>query len=136
MFGNGIYFADTPLKSWQYSKSKYFGLPAAHFFWMVLLLPLSLLCCSPLLVRRLLVDGPSLMLLSRVELGATKVKLKADTSETGHGPKSDQIYHSITALPRECGGALRVPEYIIYNPRQAQVEYILEFKEVARVSNA
>lgn len=111
MFGKGVYFADSPQKSMQYSQS-FFG-------------------------RR------KLLLLNRVELGQPKFMKMGARDETGYDPSSrrrwekfvptmggikrpSNAYDSVVAVTKDRGGSVQVPEYIIYDPRQAIVEYILE----------
>merc|ERR1712039_764121 len=89
MFGRGIYFADTPHKSWQYTSG----------------------------------GSKRLMLMSRVELGVVKLKKKGDSGQAGRHTQS------VVGLTEDQGGSLRAPEYVIYDPRQARVEYILELRE-------
>lgn len=112
MFGKGIYFADCPQKSLQYSNH--------------------------------IIGRGKLLLLCRVELGQPKFMKTADNLEEGfrtdHASnwfvpamsgilRPSNAYDSVVAVTRNHGGAVRVPEYIIYNPRQATVEYILEVEE-------
>jgi len=102
MFGRGIYFADTPQKSWQYA-TRAFG-------------------------------GTGIVLLNRVELGAAKLKKRAGSSESGYQGnllrRARSAYHSVIGLTMDQGGELRVPEYIVYDPLQARVEYVLVFRQV------
>ena len=103
MFGKGLYFADCPLKSLQYS-----SLP----------LGLGFFGC-----------GQRYMLLCAVELGTTKVK----TTASNHlDPDRDlrptllqrallgrRGFDSVSARPKSWFGfGLRAPEYIVYDARQ------------------
>ena len=103
MFGKGLYFADCPLKSLQYS-----SLP----------LGLGFFGC-----------GQRYMLLCAVELGTTKVK----TTASNHlDPDRDlrpsllqrallgrRDFDSVSARPKSWFGfGLRAPEYVVYDARQ------------------
>eukprot|EP00928_Gymnodinium_smaydae_P057765 TRINITY_DN40989_c0_g1_i1.p1 TRINITY_DN40989_c0_g1~~TRINITY_DN40989_c0_g1_i1.p1 ORF type:complete len:493 (+),score=28.09 TRINITY_DN40989_c0_g1_i1:41-1519(+) len=104
MFGKGIYFADTPLKSWQYSAKK----------------------------------KGTLMLLCDVALGNEK---KVKHAASRFDPKRDfkpswlhkmfgqKPFDSVVALPRCEGGAVNVPEYVVYNEAQTMPRYILHCAE-------
>merc|ERR1712137_378877 len=101
MFGKGIYFADCPQKSCKY---------ANH-----------------------IVGRGKLLLLNRVEMGQPKFMKRANNREVGYrsasGPRlltedglcsrPSDAYDSVVAVTTDKGGVVRVPEYVIYNPRQA-----------------
>jgi hypothetical protein len=107
MFGKGIYFADCPLKCWQYTD----GMP-----WR----PGVVLCCW-------------------VELGRPKCA-KSAMGNLSRPPQRSfwewltnaRAYDSVKGEDQEAGGALRVPEYIVYDPERAQIDYILEVWSVPK----
>ena len=103
MFGKGLYFADCPLKSLQYS-----SLP----------LGLGFFGC-----------GQRYMLLCAVELGTTKVKTTAsnhlDPDRDLRPPLLQRAllgrrdFDSVSARPKSWFGfGLRAPEYVVYDARQ------------------
>eukprot|EP00931_Biecheleriopsis_adriatica_P021900 TRINITY_DN14194_c0_g1_i1.p1 TRINITY_DN14194_c0_g1~~TRINITY_DN14194_c0_g1_i1.p1 ORF type:complete len:367 (-),score=26.43 TRINITY_DN14194_c0_g1_i1:43-1143(-) len=106
MFGKGVYFADTPLKSMQYAGG----------------------CFS------------RTMLLCEVELGNTMMKRMADNSlEGGEDMQRNwvmrtlfraQSFHSVTAVDGFMG-AVRVPEYVVFNPHQCVPRYLLVVKQAS-----
>jgi hypothetical protein len=111
MFGKGIYFADCPLKSWRYC----FPTQALSDMW------------------------PGLILMCWVTLGKERRQQNADHGLTGYREKrgfskfvawargsNDVAYDSIVGETEEVGGALRVPEYVIYTKDRARVDYIFE----------
>eukprot|EP00927_Polykrikos_kofoidii_P086702 TRINITY_DN9800_c0_g1_i2.p1 TRINITY_DN9800_c0_g1~~TRINITY_DN9800_c0_g1_i2.p1 ORF type:complete len:529 (+),score=53.38 TRINITY_DN9800_c0_g1_i2:83-1669(+) len=104
MFGKGIYFADTPMKSWQYSTRTKSGF----------------------------------LLLSDVNLGQPKVAKQAmnHLSADHLRPRSvvdwifgNRQFDSVVALSRGEGGAVNVPEYVVYRPSQVLPRYVLEVCE-------
>lgn len=104
MFGAGIYFADCPLKSWQYCRD---GRGAV------------LLCDVDL--------GNS-----RAETQATpKVSGTADLQPGWIAWLfGAETYDSVTAVAAEEGGSVRVPEYVVYSPGQAVPRYVLQLHRV------
>jgi len=101
MFGKGIYFADCPMKSWNYTD----GMP-----WRA-----------------------GVILLCWVELGKAKHAKAANASLTKpprrtffQWLKGDRKYESVVGDDVTAGGALRVPEYIVYDPGRVEVDYVLE----------
>jgi hypothetical protein len=112
MFGRGIYFADCPLKSWQYC-SHSLGNPVPCF-------------------RR-----GGLILMCMVDLGEQRPQAQANPSLRGFDRKgfwawlSSQrgAYDSVVGVEQEQGGVLRVPEYVVYNPQQARIDYIVEVSD-------
>jgi len=105
MFGKGIYFADTPLKSWQYSTSK---------------------TCKYLLV----VD----VALGKVkkQLQAYHIDPQKDLQHRWFmGLFKARNYDSVVAVTRQRGGCVNVPEYVVYTPNQASVRFIIKCSEVA-----
>eukprot|EP00928_Gymnodinium_smaydae_P022745 TRINITY_DN189_c0_g5_i1.p1 TRINITY_DN189_c0_g5~~TRINITY_DN189_c0_g5_i1.p1 ORF type:complete len:512 (-),score=36.99 TRINITY_DN189_c0_g5_i1:221-1711(-) len=104
MFGKGIYFADTPLKSWQYSTRTQGNL---------------LLLCDVALGNE-----------KKVKHAVSSFDPKRDfrpgflQEMLGHSP-----YNSVVALPRCQGGAVNVPEYVVYTEAQTMPRYILQCKE-------
>lgn len=113
MFGKGIYFADCPLKSAQYTAALEDGLQA----------------CS---------GRGGIILLCWVDLGEQRKEKAADHSIGGYNrngwwawlTNEHGAYDSVVGLTKEEGGALRVPEYIVYNPGNARVDYIFEVERV------
>mmetsp|Transcript_9585 Transcript_9585/g.28851 ORF Transcript_9585/g.28851 Transcript_9585/m.28851 type:complete len:373 (-) Transcript_9585:237-1355(-) len=109
MFGKGIYFADCPLKSWQYTRDVGDGL---------------LGCC-----RR-----GGLILQCLVDLGEQRQEANANIGLKGYDRNGwwawltlqHGAYDSVVGLDHMHGGALRVPEYVVYNPNNVRVEYIFE----------
>lgn len=106
MFGKGIYFADCPLKSFQYTGGQ---------MWI----------------------KNGLILMCWVELGHSKNEKTARKSYTDAPRRTftewltkKPVYESVTGTTHEEGGSLRVPEYIIYKPAQAQVDYIFDVRSV------
>merc|ERR1712113_1191604 len=102
MFGKGIYFAGTPLKSWQYSQ------------------------VSDHATQFMLVCDVALGLETAMKnAGAPPRKntlLNAMRCQWPSSPDCD----SITGLSREQGGSLRVQEHVVYNPDQVLPRYLLE----------
>lgn len=105
MFGKGVYFAETPLKSWRYSSGK----------------------------------GSRFMIVAEVALGATKVTRKARPELN---PEVDfqrswllqliccaRDFDSLQAVSKCDGGAVNVPEYVVYRHEQALPIYILQVRE-------
>merc|ERR1712113_678199 len=95
MFGKGIYFADTPLKSWQYSvnkKSRY------------------------LLIAEVALGRPMKQSTARNINPQTDFRPRAFAWLFGA-----RRSHSVVALTHEQGGSVRVPEFVVYNPDQAVV---------------
>lgn len=107
MFGNGIYFADCPLKSWQYTD----GMSISN--------------------------RSGIILMSWVELGDMVELMEANSSLTASPNRTwmgklfgDTAYSSVMGVPLELGGSLRVPEFVIYDPAQAEVDYVFEVRRV------
>merc|ERR1712048_790406 len=104
MFGKGIYFAKTPLKSKQYTG------------WL------------------------GCLVLCEVELGNSKMEraakkdLNPDVYLGCGAANGDQTYDSITAKDGP-DGCVRVPEYVIYNPKQAVPRYLFFVKQVLRLND-
>jgi len=103
MFGRGVYFADCPLKSFQYT------------------------------------DGggqrntTGTILVCWVELGrpsehtAAKTSLKRPPHRTFmQFLKRQERFGSVVGTDQAHGGSLRVPEYIVYDTKKVEVDYILE----------
>jgi len=107
MFGRGIYFADCPLKSWWYTDSR---------AWR-----------------------PGVILYCWVELGNAK-HAKGALPALSQPPsrsfwewiRGTRRYDSVVGDDQSVGGALRVPEYIVYNPARVEVDYILEVWSVLK----
>lgn len=113
MFGTGIYFADCPLKSWQYC-----GVIANMIS--------AYVPCK--LCRR-----HGFMFMCWVELGRSYHAKDARPNQSRaprRGPldwlRGKRKYDSITGDTEDEGGALRVPEYIIYDPAKVEVDYLFE----------
>jgi len=104
MFGKGIYFADCPLKSWQYTDG------VMH-------------------IRN------GYILLCWVELGRQSHH-KAASNGLTRPPRrtfmqwlrNEERYTSVVGDDQGAGGALRVPEYVIYDTCKVQIDYICEVK--------
>jgi len=102
MFGRGIYFADCPLKSWGYTDGS---------MW----------------VRN------ALILMCSVDLGRSKHE-KAARNDLEQAPdrtfrqwlRGEERYTSVVGDDKTSGGALRLPEYVVYNTSRIQIEYICE----------
>eukprot|EP00927_Polykrikos_kofoidii_P015818 TRINITY_DN17083_c0_g1_i2.p1 TRINITY_DN17083_c0_g1~~TRINITY_DN17083_c0_g1_i2.p1 ORF type:complete len:392 (-),score=34.60 TRINITY_DN17083_c0_g1_i2:60-1235(-) len=109
MFGKGIYFADCPLKSWQYTDG-ISGLRSG-----------VMLCCWVELGR----TSPQ---------GGAWPSLRAPPARSfWDWITGESEFQSVTGLTQEEGGSLRVPEYIIYDPAHVEVDYIFE---VGSIPNA
>jgi len=100
MFGKGIYFADCPLKSWQYV-----GCPG-----------LMLACDVELGNTRV----------KRTAGCDPNRDLKRSWAAKLVGARS---YDSLTAADGLLG-CVRVPEYVVYRPEQALPRYVLQLKKV------
>jgi len=105
MFGKGIYFADCPLKSFQYTDGK------------------------------TSTDHRGILLLNWVELGRQNHQKEANSNLTRPPHRSfmqwvkrENKYESVVGDDHHAGGALRVPEYIVYNAEKVEVDYIFEAK--------
>lgn len=118
MFGKGIYFADCPLKSWRYcfqSKEMANALP------------------------RLTGKG-GYILMCWVDLGKKRQEKEAKPELNGYNRRSWMnwltghrgAYDSVQGLTEEEGGALRVPEYIVYDPAQIRLAYLFEVHKTDR----
>eukprot|EP00927_Polykrikos_kofoidii_P084568 TRINITY_DN8945_c0_g1_i4.p1 TRINITY_DN8945_c0_g1~~TRINITY_DN8945_c0_g1_i4.p1 ORF type:complete len:465 (-),score=38.28 TRINITY_DN8945_c0_g1_i4:532-1926(-) len=108
MFGKGIYFADCPLKSWQYTDGRSVFRPGI------------VLCCWVELGR----SSPQ---------GSASVSLTAPPRRSfWEWIKGESKFQSVTGLAKENGGSLRVPEYIIYDPAYVEVDYILEVSSIPK----
>mmetsp|Transcript_102369 Transcript_102369/g.318901 ORF Transcript_102369/g.318901 Transcript_102369/m.318901 type:complete len:403 (-) Transcript_102369:38-1246(-) len=102
MFGKGIYFADCPLKSWQYTDG----------------------------VKNI---RNGLIMLCWVELGRQSHQKQA-RNELTRPPRrtfmqwlrSEERYTSVVGDDKDAGGALRVPEYIVYDTNKIAIQYICE----------
>jgi len=114
MFGKGIYFAGTPLKSWQYSmKGESQSSSSKHY-----------------------------MLVCDVALGLEKEMRQAGMPQRSgwwqafrerRSPYTLQA-DSVVGLSQDQGGALRVPEYVVYRSCQALPRFMLELRERRRNS--
>jgi len=109
MFGKGIYFADCPLKSWQYTG----------------------------MMSGMLQLQTGIILLCWVELGRRSHQKAARSSFTRPPRRSflewirqEERYTSVVGDDKDAGGALRVPEYVVYDIAKVQVDYICEVKSV------
>lgn len=106
MFGKGIYFAGTPLKSWRYSNT------STHSTQFMLVCDVALGCAA-----------------ERKEAGPPPSKrqlLNAVRCQRIHFPEFD----SVTGLSHDQGGVLRVQEHVVYHPDQALPRYLLELREI------
>merc|ERR1719401_328010 len=100
MFGAGIYFARTPLKSWQYSNGK----GSAY----LLVSSVALGASKP--ARRGKQIDP-------------KIDLKRSWLMSMFGSSA---YDSVVGVEQEEGGSVRVPEFTIYRPEQALPRFLIE----------
>lgn len=118
MFGKGIYFADCPLKSWRYcfaSKEMANALP------------------------RITGKG-GYILMCWVDLGKKRQEKEAKPELKGYNRRSWMnwltghrgAYDSVQGLTEEEGGALRVPEYIVYDTAQIRLAYLFEVQKTDR----
>lgn len=112
MFGKGIYFADCPLKCWRY--------------------------CFP--SKRMSEQLPKLMgkggfvFMCWVDLGQTREERDAKPELTGYDRSGwyawltgqRDAYDSVVGLTHEDGGALRVPEFIVYDKSKVRLAYLFE----------
>lgn len=112
MFGKGIYFADCPLKSWRY-------------------------CFASKALSKLVpktTGRGGLILMCWVNLGVTREERTAAPGLTGYkqwgfwhwwqGGRG--AYDSVVGVEEERGGALRMPEYVVYSPKQIRMAYLFE----------
>jgi len=113
MFGYGIYFADCPLKCYRYAQKSFYSF----------------------------VSGRALVLRCWVELGRQRHEKRAKSQLRAPPGRNifqwlrrEPKYTSVVGDPEERGGALRVPEYIIYDPSNAEVDYIFVVDWAAPVS--
>ena len=114
MFGRGIYFADTPLKSLQYTGGKLEG------------------CMG---------KGRRYMLVCDVELGN---QLETTSAKSSLEPETDlrrggmpallgqKSFDSVAAKPSLFG--LRAPEFVVYKPAQVRPRYLLAVEQVPKDS--
>jgi len=118
MFGRGVYFADCPLKSWRYCfQNKQL---------------------SEIIPRTTGKGG--LILLCDVALGVTREEKKANKELAGFDRSSWRAwftrergaYDSVVGVTEEAGGALRVPEYVVYNPDQVRMIYMFEVSQIKK----
>ena len=114
MFGRGIYFADTPLKSLQYTGGKLGG------------------CVG---------GGRRYMLVCDVELGnqlettSAKSSLEPETDLRRSGVPAllgQRSFDSVAAKPSLFG--LRAPEFVVYKPAQVRPRYLLAVEQVPKDS--
>eukprot|EP00440_Ansanella_granifera_P068671 gb/GFBE01074490.1/.p1 GENE.gb/GFBE01074490.1/~~gb/GFBE01074490.1/.p1 ORF type:complete len:451 (+),score=40.05 gb/GFBE01074490.1/:1-1353(+) len=115
MFGRGLYFADCPLKCWQYCW--------ASKQW------------SSVLPR--LTGRGGYVFMCWVELGRAREEKAARPDLSGYDRKGwwawltrgRGAYDSVIGVAEESGGALRVPEYIVYDPDQVRLAYMFEVEK-------
>mmetsp|Transcript_80951 Transcript_80951/g.237983 ORF Transcript_80951/g.237983 Transcript_80951/m.237983 type:complete len:392 (-) Transcript_80951:132-1307(-) len=108
MFGKGIYFAACPSKSWQYTDG-------------------------------MMNFRKGLILMCWVELGRASHQKSACNNLTRpprrsfmQWLKSEERYTSVVGDDKDAGGALRVPEFVIYDTDKVQVDYICEVECVPK----
>lgn len=114
MFGKGLYFADCPLKCWRYCFS---SRQASQ------------------LIPRVTGRG-GLIFICWVDLGEMREEKEARTDLAGYdrgGWKAwftggRGAYDSVKAVEQEEGGAVRVPEYVVYRTDQVRLAYLVEVK--------
>jgi len=104
MFGKGIYFADCPLKSWQYTDYSALGPGVMLFCWVEM--------GKAKHAKRAMthLSGPPHRNLFQWLRGAEK-------------------FDSVVGDDHSAGGSLRVPEYIVYDPSRVEVDYVLEIRQ-------
>ncbi|CAK0869158.1 unnamed protein product, partial [Prorocentrum cordatum] len=81
-----------------------------------------------------------LILMCHVRLGNARPERAANASLSGYNRNSlwacltfqTGAYDSVVGVEAEQGGALRVPEYVIYDPAQAALNYIVEVARISR----
>merc|ERR1711971_203434 len=112
MFGKGLYFADCPSKCWRY-------------------------CFSSKNAARVLprtTGRGGLIFMCWVELGEIREEKAAAKHLSGYDRKGWRAwltggrgaYDSVKGVEEEEGGALRVPEYVVYRTDQAHIAYLFE----------
>merc|ERR1712232_1142960 len=105
MFGKGIYFAQTPLKIWQYSQV------SSHDTQFMLVCDVALGTETEMKVA-----------------GAPPRKIKLLNSIRCRSPCCPEC-DSVTGVTRDHGGSLRALEHVVYNPDQALPRYLLELRQ-------
>eukprot|EP00927_Polykrikos_kofoidii_P060495 TRINITY_DN55458_c0_g1_i1.p1 TRINITY_DN55458_c0_g1~~TRINITY_DN55458_c0_g1_i1.p1 ORF type:complete len:451 (+),score=69.65 TRINITY_DN55458_c0_g1_i1:81-1433(+) len=117
MFGKGIYYADCPLKSWRYC------------------FPTKLM--SEVMPR--LTGHGGLIFMCSVSLGKVREEKAAAPHLVGYRKTllawfrgNRDAYDSVVGLTEESGGALRVPEYVIFKTNQVQLAYLFEVEHVKK----
>lgn len=144
MFGRGIYFADTPLKSWQYARGKHWNHFSARGRSVGFLLVCAVALGRPKEMRQasnsldpkngdLMPKVPDLTWQVKASLGLAGAwafipayrALMPRVLRAYGVPDFD----SVEAVPRSSGGAVIVPEFVIYNPERALPLYVLEVEQ-------
>lgn len=144
MFGRGIYFADTPLKSWQYARGKNWNKFSARGRSVGYLLVCAVALGRPKEMRQasnsldpkkgdLMPKAPDLSLQVRISLGLTGAWALIPAYRALM-PRVLRAYgvpdfDSVEAVPRSSGGAVIVPEFVIYHPERALPLYLLEVEQ-------
>jgi len=105
MFGTGIYFADCPLKSWQYCRDRH-----------------GLMILSDVELGK---SRPERSAAPQLGQNGTR-DLRPSWFEWLFS--GAETCDSVTAVAIEEGGSVRVPEYVIYSPEQAAPRYVLQFR--------
>mmetsp|Transcript_154746 Transcript_154746/g.475429 ORF Transcript_154746/g.475429 Transcript_154746/m.475429 type:complete len:110 (-) Transcript_154746:7-336(-) len=102
MFGRGVYFADTPMKSWQYSKKG----------------------------RYMLRCNVALGSVRQTYTAWNRIDPNRDL-QRGWLPSmvGAKPYNSVEAMPRSKGGVVNVPEFTVYQAERAVPEYLLRLQE-------
>ena len=114
MFGRGIYFADTPLKSLQYTGGKLGGCVGGDRRYM--------LVCDVELGNQL-------------ETTSAKSSLEPETDLRRSGVPAllgQRSFDSVAAKPSLFG--LRAPEFVVYKPAQVRPRYLLAVEQVPKDS--
>lgn len=106
MFGKGIYFADCPMKSWQYTD----GLRS----WRA---GVILVCW---------VELGKAKHAKNARPGLTRPPKRS----LWQWIKREGPYESVIGDDHTTGGTLRVPEYVVFDPTKVEVDYVLEVWEV------
>mmetsp|Transcript_72613 Transcript_72613/g.137259 ORF Transcript_72613/g.137259 Transcript_72613/m.137259 type:complete len:112 (-) Transcript_72613:20-355(-) len=82
-----------------------------------------------------------LILMCRVELGEIREEKEAAPALSGYKREGWRAwltggrgaYDSVKGVDHEEGGALRVPEYVVYRPEQAHLAYMFEVRTAKKV---
>lgn len=144
MFGKGVYFADTPLKSWQYARGKSWNSLNARGRTVGYLLVCAVALGRPKEMRRasssldpkkgdLMPKAPELdwRLRMSMNLAGASTLISAYRALMPRVLRATGVpeFDSVEAIPRSSGGAVIVPEFVIYHPERALPVYLLEVEQ-------